>query len=315
MTRQSPWIGSCNLHFKSTLPDKNRDQTKTIHHSRCTAPYKLQRSSHDLDGRCQLPLLHTAGGLVGGDQLSLKVTSEPNSRGLLTSVAAQKVYGSVGRFHHQPEGQWASQSCEFDLSANSDLEWLPQELVLYEGGLYEQQLKVKLSPGASFLGTDVVRLGRTAAGETLGFGRWRSSVEVCRSSSQGHSWDLVDRFEINHSSLESIHGMNHQPVIGSLVWAAPDQLPTKVLEASVIKCREARKGLDGWMTCGWLKHGLVARYLGPSSQMARHWFIRIWAITRELRGCCAPEIPRVWPIQEELLVKSMFSMNISEQAF
>ena len=315
MARQTPWTGSCMLTFSSKLHEKDQKQTKTIHQSRCVAPYKLQRATHDLNGRCQLPLLHTAGGLVGGDQLTLNVSAEPNSLSMITSVAAQKVYGSVGRFQAQPEGQWAAQSCEFNLSPNSDLEWLPQELVLYEGGLYEQQLKVNLSTDASFLGTDVVRLGRTAANETLGFGRWRSSLEISRSTPNGQSWDLIDRFEINDASLETVHGMNHQPVIGSLVWAAPLDLPQASLEASVIKCHEARLGLDGWMACGRLKHGLVARYLGPSSQMARHWFIRIWGITREARGFCAPEIPRVWPLQEQQLDERMFSKNFSEEAF
>jgi len=58
-----------------------------------TAPLKVQRAFRGEDGRCELPLLHTAGGLVGGDRLSLNLRLEAGSRALLTSVAAQKVYG------------------------------------------------------------------------------------------------------------------------------------------------------------------------------------------------------------------------------
>jgi urease accessory protein len=37
----------------------------------------------------------------------------------------------------------------FSLEAGSDLEWLPQELVLFAGGLLEQNLTVKLATWAS----------------------------------------------------------------------------------------------------------------------------------------------------------------------
>ena len=61
------------------------------------------------------------------------------------------------------------------LHAEADLEWLPQELVLFNGGLYEQKMRVELASQASFLYSEIVRLGRTAAGETLTEGCWRTS--------------------------------------------------------------------------------------------------------------------------------------------
>jgi urease accessory protein len=47
---------------------------------------------------------------------------------------------------------------------------------------------------------------------------------------------------------------------------------------------------------------LIARYRGPSSQAARFWFTRLWARIRALRGLPTPELPRVWPFQEQPLV-------------
>jgi urease accessory protein len=55
------------------------------------------------------------------------------------------------------------------------------------------------------------------------------------------------------------------------------------------------------MVCGALAQGLIARYRGPSSQAARFWFTRLWARIRALRGLPAPELPRVWPFQEQPL--------------
>ena len=265
-----------------------------------TAPLKLMRSTAQSSGHCELPLLHTAGGLVGGDQLQLQLDLEAGSRALLTSVAAQKVYGSVRRSRLHPQGVWAEQKLTVRQAANSDLEWLPQELVLYADALYQQDLQVDLAPGASFLAMEVVRLGRTAADETLGEGCWRSSTSIRRqaTASQPERWELVDRLQLHGEALHGPHGMDGQPVFGSLVWAAPAPLDAAPLLEQV---RAARTGLEGTMACGALEQGLVARYRGPSSQAARFWFCRIWALIRAQRGLAPPELPRVWPFQEQPL--------------
>jgi urease accessory protein len=228
----------------------------------------------------------------------VQATLAPGSRVLLTSVAAQKVYGSVGRSRLAPQGRWAQQELLFQLAAGADLEWLPQELVLFADGLFEQTCRVELAPGASWLGAEVVRLGRSAAGEGLGQGRWRSQLEIRRLQGPASRWELVDRLELGGASLEGDHGLAGQPVFGSLVWVAPEPLATAELEALASLCRDDRAGLEGELACGPLDQGLVARYRGPSSQAARYWFSRIWARIRQQRGLASPQLPRVWPFQE-----------------
>ena len=201
----------------------------------------------------------------------------------------------MARSRRSPAGAWAQQTLSLRLAAGSDLEWLPQELVLYADGLFEQQARVDLEAGASFLGIEVVRLGRTAAGETLAAGRWRSCLEIRRNG----RWELVDRLELGGDSLTGSHGLAGEPVFGSLVWVAPRPLASGELEQLLAGCRADRLGLEGEMACGALEQGLVARYRGPSSQAARHWFSRIWRRSRALRGLAPPELPRVWPFQEQ----------------
>jgi urease accessory protein len=264
-----------------------------------TAPLKWQRPFQQASGHCELPLLHTAGGLVGGDALTIRATLEAGSRALLTSVAAQKVYGTVGRSRQVPAGQWAEQQLHFQLSAGADLEWLPQELVLYRDGLFQQRAQVELASGASFLTAEVVRLGRTAAGEDLGQGCWRSALEIRRHGAAGPRWELVDRLELGGDALLEQHGLGGSPVFGSLVWLAPGPLAAAELDQLLADCRADRDGLEGEMACGALEQGIVARYRGSSSQAARHWFCRLWRRTRTLRGLEPPELPRVWPFQEQ----------------
>ena len=261
------------------------------------------------DGRCELPLLHTAGGLVGGDQLSIDLKLHSGSRSLITSVAAQKVYGSIGRSRLQPDGIWARQEVTAKLSNHSDLEWLPQELVLYADALYEQNLSVTLPEDASFLSTEIVRLGRTAAGEQLNRGRWRSGLTIQRNGGSKPRWDFVDRLELDGDSLHSLHGLHGAPVFGTLVWAAPMPLSPQQRDGLLQDARAARAGLEGTMRCSSLDQGLVARYVGTSSRDARFWFSRVWAKTRTLRSLCRPRIPRVWPLQEEPFSEQTFTTN------
>ena len=289
----STWSASASLRF-------SQRGGITRHQGGASAPLKLMRAFPQASGHCELPLLHTAGGLVGGDRLQLDVDLDRGSRALITSVAAQKVYGSVRRSRCHPEGRWAEQQVRVGLEAGSDLEWLPQELVLYADALYQQHLQVHLAEEASFLAMEVVRLGRTAAGEGLGAGCWRSSLQIRRQASH-HAparWELVDRLQLGADGLADAHGMAGQPVFGSLVWAAPQDLEPEVLQQLLSEARSARSGLEGTMACGALDQGLIARYRGPSSQAARFWFCRLWALIRQARGQEPPQLPRVWPFQE-----------------
>jgi urease accessory protein len=290
------WHASATLRFRQRYG-------RTHHQGGASAPLKLLRAYTQSSGHCELPLLHTAGGLVGGDVLKLRADLEPGSRALITTVAAQKVYGSVRRSRSHPEGRWAEQHLQLQLAAGCDLEWLPQELVLYADALYQQHQEVELAEGASFLAMDVVRLGRTAAGEDLGAGRWRSSLSIRRreEADAAARWELVDRLELGGEALSGDHGMADEPVLGSLVWAAPQPLAADALSALLEQARLARNGLEGTMVCGALEQGLVARYRGPSSQAARFWFCRLWALIRQERGLPPPELPRVWPFQEQPL--------------
>ncbi|MFM7642197.1 MAG: urease accessory protein UreD, partial [Cyanobium sp.] len=211
------WHGRAWIHFR---PDHHR----THFQGGTEAPLKLLRAQHQGDGRCELSLLHTAGGLVGGDQLSVDIRLDQGSCALLTSVAAQKVYGSIGRSQRRPAGDWAHQALEVRLEAGADLEWLPQEVVLYADGLFHQHTRVELAPGASWLGAEVIRLGRTAAGEGLGAGCWRSSLEILRTPHPASpllgapgpgrpQWAFVGWMALAGDALDSPPGMAGEPVV------------------------------------------------------------------------------------------------------
>ncbi len=294
MSKKDVWVGRCDLCFSRRSPG----DCLTLHKSSFNAPFKLMKAISHKDGRCEIPILHTAGGLIGGDELILNVKSEKKSSALMTTVAAQKVYGTVGRSKIHPEGAYAKQVCNFSIEEGGDLEWIPQELVMFDGALFEQCTRVQLALEASFLSAEVVRLGRTASGETLGNGAWRSKVEIIRKTRHSSNWEFVDQLELSGNSLTSEHGLSSNPVFGSLIWIAPSQFERKQIDQLVNDCRSLRKNLSGTMSCTALNKGISARYLGESTQQARFWFLRIWSAIRKGRGLSTPEEIRFWPLQE-----------------
>lgn len=276
------------------------DDTGGSHQAGATAPLKWLRGYQRDDGLLELPLLHTGGGLVGGDQLSLAVDIGAGRQALLTTVAAQKVYGSRGRFRQGDPARWSRQRVEIGLRDGAHLAWLPQELVLYANALYEQQLDVELDADCSWLGAEVVRLGRSAAGEGLEAGCWRSQLTIRRRLADGsRRWELVDRLNLDGDALACEHGMAGQAVLGSWIWAAPCSLGSHQLDAVVQQGRLQCQGLEGSMAIGRLPQGVIARYRGPSTQAARFWFTRLWGLSRSAQNLGAPELPRVWPFQEQ----------------
>ena len=223
--QMQPWRGSVSLRFAPAANGTTQWQ------GGARSPLKLLRHFTAGDGRCVMPLLHTAGGLVGGDQLEIGLQAAAGSRSFLTSVAAQKIYGSRGRSRVQPQGRWAQISLQAELEAGADLEWLPQETVVFAGALLEQQQQINLAPGASWLGADVVRLGRTARGEDLGAGRFCNSLSIRR----GEQWSVVERLSLEQEQLRHPHGMGGEPVLGTLIWIAQNPWQT----SSSLSCWKA----------------------------------------------------------------------------
>jgi len=272
---KTSWEGNCFLNFfnnKASLGNVD----KTIFKSKSTSPYKLLKSTHDQEGRCILPVLHTAGGLVGGDLLEFEVNLEKNSKVLLTTSSAQKVYGSVGISKINPKGTFSKQKNLIKILDNSHLEYLPQETIIFANGLYEQKFKVFISETSSFLFTDLIRLGRSSSGESIESGVFRSKLEIMRNNELYDDWEYVDQIEFAKASYEAKSGMDYMPVFGSLIWICEKDFSKSKINNLVGNIKKIFKECDNHLSIGILENGISVRFLGSSSQDARKCFFCIW---------------------------------------
>jgi urease accessory protein len=272
------WHGSLELIFT-----RRHDATQ-LAHNQVKAPLKVQRPFYPEGPEvCHSVILHTAGGVVGGDRLSLNLHLEPQARALITTAAASKIYRSNG-----PE---ARQHVRVRVADGACLEWLPQETIVFNSAIYRQDLQVELAPGASWLSWEIVRFGRSARGERFLQGEWRSYTEIWQ---QGRPlW--IDRqwLPAGEEIITSPHGLAGQPVVGSLVWVGSAVSSELVKEARLLWDARSTVGEAGATR---IVSGLVCRYRGPSTTEVRNWFTDVWQLLRlSLLGRPAYR-PRVWQI-------------------
>ena len=274
---RSPWCGQLDLTYAH-----QNGETRPIH-VQTQAPLRVQRP-HYPEGRllCYSTVVHTAGGMVGGDELVQNIHLQPQSQALITTPAATKVYRSIGPICHQ--------STTIQLDSESYLEWFPQETIVFNAAKYYQQLRINLEPGAVALLWDVTRFGRTARGECFDVGNWRSDVEVW----QGSRPLLIDRQWLPGSSqiLQSSHGLSGMPVVGTFALVGCD-----VSEELFLKMQNTLQQSDVPVTHVGLTRGLngvICRYRGRSSQEARRSFVALWRVIRQFRSGKVPPLPRLW---------------------
>ncbi|MBN3941428.1 urease accessory protein UreD [Nostoc sp. NMS9] len=269
------WHGKLNLVYAD-----RQGRTQLIYNYQ-QAPLKVQRPFYPEGEKvCHNVILHTAGGMVGGDRLSSNIHLQPQTQALITTAAASKIYRS--------NGLQARQSIQMQVDAGACLEWLPQETILFNAAIYRQDLRVELATGGSWLGWEITRFGRSARGEKFLQGEWRSHTEIWQ---QGVPlW--IDRQYLPGSEdvFHSPHGLAGKPIVGSLVWVG-----SAVSAEIVEKTRNLWNG-EGEAGVSRLQHGLLCRYRGSSTSEVRNWFINVWQLLRVSflnRGNC---IPRVWQL-------------------
>ena len=270
------WHGSLDLVYA-----QHQGKTQIIH-SQMKAPLKVQRPFYPEDGVCHSVVLHTAGGIVGGDRNHLSFHLWPHAQALITTATAGKIYRS--------NGLQAIQNMQMQVDADACLEWLPQETIVFDGAIYRQEMHVELAPGAKWLGWEITRFGRTARGERFLTGDWKSYTEVWQ---QGLPlW--IDRQWLpgGKNIIDSPHGLAGFPIVGSLAWIGQAVEPEIVEKARVLFPKHSSS--QGGVTC--LPTALLCRYRGSSTTEVRNWFTEVWQLLRSPylnRSIC---LPRVWQL-------------------
>ncbi len=267
------WKAHLELEFE------RRGQRSVLASRRHEGPLVVQKSLHpEGEGICHVLVLHPPGGIAGGDHLCVLARCATQSHSVLATPGAGKWYRS--------SGAWARQDIRFELAADANLEWLPQETILFDGALADLRSEVRLAPGARYLGWDILCFGRSGSGERMRSGHCRlhTRVEIGGKPVFVESGDLAG----GAAQFEAAAVLGGHSVCGTMLAVAP------ACDKALVKaCREhgPERG-QGAVTL--LPGVLVARYLGDSSEAAKRYFTRLRRILRPAIMACEASDLRIW---------------------
>ena len=242
-------------------------------------PLRVQKSLHpEGDAVCHAIVVHPPGGVVGGDQLAIKVDVGHGAHALLTTPGAGKWYRANGRTSRQ--------ELRLHVGADAALEWLPQETIFYDRAEVALEQEISLAAGATYLGCDILCMGRRASGESFARGRIRQRTSIRR----GGRLIWWEQGALQGGQLDSPFALHGHSVCATLI-AAGTLIPAALVEQVRAEAQE-----QGWPAFGvsQTKEVFTARHLGDDSEAARRIMLAVWRRLRPHLLGREAVTPRIW---------------------
>jgi len=220
-------------------------------------------------------LINTAGGVCGGDRLSVTVSADDGAAATVVGQAAEKIYRAI---------DWpADLRTNLQIDAGAALHWTPQETILFDGARMLRRTTIDLAPDARLLAAETLVFGRTAMGETI------STVSVRDDWRIGVGGRLrwADALRLDGpDALHALGGLAGQKALATLVAAGPDLAARR---------DDVREMLDPGVRAGaTVVNGLlVVRLLGAAAPV-RALLTALFETLRASLLDMAPTMPRVW---------------------
>ena len=143
----------------------------------------------------QLMLLNTAGGITSGDDYNYHFRIN-NSNLCISTQAAEKIYSGFGI----P----ANIMIDLDLTNNSDLFWLPKELILFNNCNLKRKINFNISKNSNLFVCESIIFGRTSMKEIFEKGYFSDMWSIHRENKLIHTeainTNLFDKKLLNNSS-------------------------------------------------------------------------------------------------------------------
>jgi urease accessory protein len=191
------------------------DFQKAVHHAsltqlihRHTGPLRIQKALYpEGPESCHAIIVHPPGGIAAGDLLQIAVSAKPGTHAVITTPGATKWYGSDSDLA-------ACQKITMNLSG--DLEWLPQESIVFNRARAESFIQIDLAPESRMIGWDGVVLGRKASGEQFESGGFSQTIAL----TFGLALQWEERLCLSGSdpAMKSLPGLGGDSAL-STIWA------------------------------------------------------------------------------------------------
>jgi len=226
-------------------------------------------------------LLTTSGGLTGGDRLRVSVGTTGGARAIAATVAAEKVYRSLG-----PD---ANVDVSLTVEPGGWLEWLPQETILFDGARLARTVEADLAADARLLAVETLVFGRTARGERFRHGklldRWRVRV--------GGRLVWADTLRLEGATGSRLDAA--AAFAGAVAFATAVYVGANAAE-HLPRARALAEAVGGRGGATLVNGVLLARFLSHDAQALRRGLMRYLGGLRQAAAGLPPALPRLWQI-------------------
>jgi urease accessory protein len=238
------------------------DSTALLHRQRSTGEVRLRMEKHGLQilreagsSKCRLPhgsdeaiLINTAGGMAGGDEITITAEAGKGASLALTSQAAERVYRTLG----------PASRVTIDLSAEAEasLYWLPHETILFEGASLARTITADLAAGATFLAAEMMVFGRHAMGEVLRDVQVKDRWMIVQEGKPLHA----EAFALGPQWPASAAALGDNRAMAMVLWVSPQ---AKSRLDAVRTCLGKWDGASAW------NGKMVARLVAPDGLALR----------------------------------------------
>jgi urease accessory protein len=231
---------------------------------------KARFPRRDTPRRMDAITLNTSGGVAGGDSLDSSFVLGEGACLTVASQAAERFYRAL------PNSAPARVNNHVVVGAGGEMEWLPQETILFDGCALRRRLRIDLAADARFLGVESLTFGRAAMGETVRHASLRDGLEL-RRDGRLLLHDVIRLEGDVAATLQRPAVAAGARAVATLLYVADDA------EAMLAPLRGLAIGASSWDGM------LIARILGADGAGVRATVI---AALRVLRDGRAP--PRAW---------------------
>jgi len=271
MVEQLGWVAELELHF-------SRGKTNTFLSKRKhLGPLTVQRPFYPEDGVCHLYLLHPPGGIVGGDNLSVKVNSGKDSNALITTPGATKVYRTT-------KNKFSTVKQDIVVEDGATLEWLPMETIIFPGANSRISTKFSVFGNAKIAAWEIQCLGRPSIDEKFDSGNLKFNFELWKDEKP----IIIDRLKVNHSDLDNITGLRGFPVFGTFVISVKNNDVIELVRELIPKSNLYVAGVTQ------IDYLIIVRCLSSKANLIQELFRNIWIKVRHLTIGKEGVMPRIW---------------------
>ena len=222
---------------------------------------------------CEGVLINTGGGVAGGDKCSYDFDVGPNAQVTFTTQSAEKIY--------RAQSNAAEIDVALRIGARANVEWLPQETILFGGARLNRRLDMELDETSSLTMLESVIYGRMAMGEMEVTGAFRDRWRIRR----GRRLLFAEDMRLDGDMTAALD----RPAVGDGARASATFL--HVAPDAEARLEEIRASLADapceWGASAWNGMALV-RLLSPSPEKMR---AAIVSLLQSFRG---RDVPRVW---------------------